>query len=366
MHKFFANWYGLARPEPPSETLNSRWAGIEAYCQGIQKDSAFELVRLFFGLPLHDESSEDTFRQSFKDADTAFFMKDNNLEVQVLAGSAIISILEQVPSHATDATALAVLCADCRSLRAPMIFNDVILYARDYIAKETDRVRQSDVLSTVEITAPIQTQELKALGSALKDGSLQTTPDLLVKLLEKSMTAMVELSRATEKSVSALRSNLENQQEETNILWWLFGEQSRDREKYVGDIDLPGLCLLVGKELADLTILQPGSRPAPAFMDRMLRTGRANLPASTTIAEAVNSSSREWRRAWMNSGDPTTFGDISPVHFATSKSLETEEASAWIPMFESRTGLKAAHAIGPLDLAIQTYQESLLLRLAKQ
>ena len=118
MHRFFANWYSLARPEPPSDTLDKRWAGIESYCEGIETKNVFELARLFFARPVRDESSEEKFRQSFKDADSAFLMKDNSLEVQVLAGAAIVNILDQTPSHVTDATALAVLSANCRGLRS--------------------------------------------------------------------------------------------------------------------------------------------------------------------------------------------------------------------------------------------------------
>ncbi len=364
MHKFFANWYALAVPEPQSDTLDKRWAGIEAYCKDIAKEKAFELVRLFFCLPVRSDSLEEGFRDAFKNADSAFFMKNNALEVQVLAGSAIVHILDQKPSTITDVTALAVLCADCRNLRSQVLMGDVITYARDYAANESERVRNVDSVTPVERIAATKPEELSALDSSLKDGTLQSNPDALVKLLEKMGSACAEFSRKAENAISALNDNLEIQQEETNILWWLFGERSRDREMHVANIDLPGLCLLVGKELADLTILEPGARPAPAFLDRMLRTGRAEIPPAVTIADAVESSSRDWRRAWMNSSDPTTIGDLCPAHFATSKSLESETAGAWISAFETKTALKASQPLSPLDLAIQTYQEALLVRMA--
>lgn len=364
MHRFFANWYSLARPEPTSDTLDKRWAGLESYCKGIETKNVFELARLFFGRPVRDESSEEKFRQSFKDADSAFLMKDNSLEVQVLAGAAIVNILDQTPSHVTDATALAVLSANCRGLQSKVVVTDVINYAKDYIDKESTRVRESNNVRSVKGSPPIPPEELTTLRSSLKDGSVANNPDVLVKLIERTATATSDLSRLAADSIAKLSTNLTIQQEETNILWWLFGEHSRDRQIYVGRIDLPGLCLLVGKELADLTILQPGARPAPAFIDRMLRTGRRELPATVTLSEAVESSAREWRRAWMNSSDPTTVGDICPAHFATSKSLETEDARGWVSVFESRTGLDASRPIAPLELAMQTYQEALLIRLS--
>jgi hypothetical protein len=366
MHRFFANWYALVRPEPSSDLLDKRWAGIETYCGAAKEDHVFELVRLFFSRPVLNESSEEEFRKAFKDADSAFLMKDNDVEVQVLAGSAIANILDQQPSNLTDATALSVLCAHCRNLRSPVLMPDIISYANDYIATESVRVREANALDEIKVATPIKPEELSSLADSLKDNSLPTNPDALVKLIEKMASATVTVSRMAEDSISKLTSNIAVQQEETNILWWLFGEHSRDREIPVGTIDFPGLCLLVGKELADLTTLEPGARPAPAFMNRMLRTGRVNLPESITLAEAVNSSAREWRRAWMNSNDPDTVWDICPAHFAASKSLETEDAGAWVSIFETRTGFDPSRRLAPLDLAMQTYQEALLIRLAKK
>jgi hypothetical protein len=366
MQRFFANWYALVRPEPSSEILDKRWAGIEKYCGVANEDHVFELVRLFFNRPVLNEASEEEFRTAFRDADSAFLMKNNDVEVQVLAGSAIANILEQKPSNLTDATALSVLCGNCRNLRSSVLIPDIISYATEYVARESVRVREAEALDEIKVAGPTKPEELSSLGASLQDGSLQTNPDALVKLIEKIASATVTVSRMAENSISKLSSNIAIQQEETNILWWLFGEHSRDREIHVGTIDFPALCLIVGKELADLTTLEPGARPAPAFMDRMLRTGRVDLPESISLVEAVNSSAREWRRAWMNSSDPHTVWDICPAHFAASKSLETEDTSAWVPIFESKAGFNASCRLAPLDLAMQTYQEALLIRLAKK
>src|SRR5829696_6643450 len=151
MHRFFANWYSLARPEPSSDTLDKRWAGIESYCQGIETKDVFEVIRLFFARPVRDESSEEKFRQFFKDTDSAFLMKDNSLEVQVLAAAAIVNILEQNPSVVTDATALAVLSANCRDLRSEVLVTDVIAYAKAYIDKESTRVREINNARSVNV-----------------------------------------------------------------------------------------------------------------------------------------------------------------------------------------------------------------------
>jgi hypothetical protein len=123
--------------------------------------------------------------------------------------------------------------------------------------------------------------------------------------------------------------------------------------------------LIIGKELADLTTLLPGPTPAVAFLDKMLRTARADLPESTKLLDAVNNSPQEWRSEWIESNDFQIVDDICLVHLAASKSLDAQGTSDWVSAFESNTGLKARKTITPLNLSLQTYEESLLIRIAK-
>ena len=58
-------------------------------------------------------------------------------------------------------------------------------------------------------------------------------------------------------------------QEESDILWWLFGEYSRDLEQHISELSLSASCIIVGKELADLILVFPG--PIPAKTDIFLQ-----------------------------------------------------------------------------------------------
>lgn len=364
MHTYFANWYSVAKPEPKGETLDTRWAAIETYTGNVDQPAAFDLVRLFYSRPAKLDISIETFRKAFKEADSAFLMRDNDLELRVLAGATIAHILDGEPSDLTDATALATVCAAYQNLRPQILLPDIVRYARGYLTREGIRVRQQGSVSSSSIAAPATPAVIKGLKTALTANNLSSSPETLTDILTSISDTMTSLDEAVTTSINSLATNSKIQQEETNILWWLFGEHSRDQELNIRDVAFPGVCLVAGKELADLTVLLPGPRPAIAFLDKMLRTAKEDLPESTKLVDAINTASREWRTTWIEAKDFQAVDDICPVHFAASKSLESTGATDWISAFESGTGLKARKAINPLHLSLQAYEEALLIGIA--
>lgn len=364
MHRYFANWYGVAKPEPKGDVLENRWTAIESIVGDISNQNAFELVRLFHNRPVKESASVEHFRNAFKEVDPAFLMRDNALEVRVLAGATIAHILDQEPSDILDATALATVCATYQGLRPQILLPDIVQYARDYLVKESIRMREHQNVSTLSVNAPITKDVVKTLKAAITGNTLTDSPEALISLLEKLSNTIVKVVEITDGATSTLSNNSKVQQEETNILWWLFGEHSRDQERHISKVEYPGVCLVIGKELADLTSMLPGPRPAIAFLDKMLRTAKADPPESTKLLDAINNSSREWRSTWIASKDFKVVDDICPVHFAAGKSLETKGQNDWVSAFEGGTGLKARKTIPPLNLSLQTYEESLLIQLA--
>jgi hypothetical protein len=364
MHKYFANWYSVAKPEPKSEIVDNRWAAIENYTKSVDNPDAFELVRLFYARPVKQSTFIESFRNAFKETDSAFLMRDNDLEIRILAGATIANILDQKPSSKSDATALATVSGAYQSLRPQILLPDIVKYARDYLTKESLRVREIENVPDLSITPPISRDAVKTLKTALGGNSLDSSPESLTSLLEKLSNTVVDLAESVDQSNRTLLDNYKIQQEETNILWWLFGEHSRDQERHIRKVDFPGVCLVIGKELADLTILLPGPRPASAFLDKMLRTAKIDPPESIKLIDAVNSSSREWKTKWIGEKDFHIVDDLCPVHLAASKSLETSKSNDWISAFESATGLKARKTIHPLNLSLQTYEEALLIQIA--
>ena len=56
--------------------------------------------------------------------------------------------------------------------------------------------------------------------------------------------------------------------EETNMLWWLFSEHSRDGLKKWSELSVPAVSIMAGKELCDLTRVLPGPAAAMALFSK--------------------------------------------------------------------------------------------------
>jgi len=133
----------------------------------------------------------------------------------------------------------------------------------------------------------------------------------------------------------------------------------------MADLELPAVCLVVGKELADLTVIIPGPFSGVAFLDRMLHRAEHELRESSTIKEAVNASPRDWRDSWMSKNPIVGVEDLCPIHLAISKSLEFEGENNWLSAFEKAAQIEVGKPISPLKLAMQVYQENLFIQAIK-
>ena len=100
-------------------------------------------------------------------------------------------------------------------------------------------------------------------------------PQIAARYIKRRTTARVADIGAADQEEDSKISRLEREltivSEETNMLWWLISEYSRDRGASwmtVGPFATP---IIAGKELADLTRVIPGPVAAAAFLDRIIR-----------------------------------------------------------------------------------------------
>jgi len=86
--------------------------------------------------------------------------------------------------------------------------------------------------------------------------------------------------------------------EESDVLWWIMGEYSRDHDKPICEIKIPELYILVGKELADLISIIPGPFSAQAYLNKMLKLSSVDFSKPIKISDAVNKADKKWRQQW--------------------------------------------------------------------
>jgi hypothetical protein len=342
MHPNFSDWYRLAVVEPRGDTLELRWSAIEALVENLEVEGALNLARVFHGSRSVDAAFLDGFRTAFHSKDSAFRMRDNWVELRVLAGGALSHVLGRDSSYLRDAVALATVCGDYCGARPNRELGEIIDLARHALDSEAVKARRAGELIGKPAKIELTTSKAIRFDPA---GLAQTFP----AFAEEIETAF----NALKKAQAVLR-------EESNIVWWLFGEYSRDLKKPMNKIGAAPACLHIAKELADLTEDVPGPLSTLAFLDRMLRAGRPKLAKEVTLINAVNQSDRAWREEWGKSAPG--LNDLSPIRFAVTKSLETDGRDQWIPAFEKATGLVASQPVSPLLLARQAYDEGLLAK----
>lgn len=332
MHKDFAEWYRSAGITPDGEILPKRWAAIEEYQPG--RDDIVSLARLFCRLGKPNEAFLNAFRASFQKTDPAFPMRDNDQELVVLAGAELVDTIQRGALNVADFAALSIACATAQNMRGAPAVVDIPEIAVSYLAERSiDRATDGDGADATRS---------KALFAALT--ALGAPHDGVPKEFERIQRELLVVS------------------EESNILWWLFSEHSRDMKESWKKFGVPAVALMAGKELADLTRVIPGPVAAPAFLDRVIRCAKSKLPASILVTDAIKGVTAEWRQQYVSQGCPAQVEELMPISHGLKISLMSPDEPAWLSALTQGTGIQADTELPPNVVAYQFYLEALMCR----
>lgn len=356
MHTNFAEWYRLVRIEPNGDVLKNRWAGVEEWSTSLRDkdDAVLETVRIFQGLP--EVTSRETFLAVFRKHDPAFQQRNNELEQRVLAGAALV----QVVQHDQD--------ADNGGLRAAVLAGTALAASRLRVADGPLEELVGDVLAGLHRVARLQRGRRgfdSALLTAEEQKSFSKTIETNVgdhnQLRATFATAFQTILKAVQRSESALADaahDLRCADEETNILWWLEGGCSRDLNKPWSALkdEAP---LIAGWELADLTDVALGPREVAAFLDRVVSPTKGKSKDQPLHAY-VNAVSDDWAKACATNL-PERALDLAPLTLALSHRAKSG-TSGWQQFFEKTGEVAPAKPLAPEVVAKQAYVEAVLLR----
>jgi len=356
VHIEFADWFRVASIDPKDVDLKVRWDGVEAHAKDISTDDLLDAARLFYGLPQKDREFLTRFRGPFKAADDKFAMKDNDAELRVLAGATLVAHLNLVDWD--DVAALALTCGSFRDQR-PAAVGDIVRIAREHLSAKSASLREPKhpTLPKNDFTAQIQGMR-QAFQGAAAPSQLADPVCNTFQTWSKLFEAMIQWTEIQEQQQSLYR-------EESNILWWLFAEQSRDLRQPLAQLKSPAVALVASKEMADLTVTVPGPFSARAFLAKALRL--AQKPSKdVTLAAAIAACPAEWNKVAVGHADFTKLDDLCPVSVALRKFVEVDGADTWTNAFKGATGLTATEKLDPVDLAEQAYEEWLLARACRK
>lgn len=342
IHSSFGDWYRAAKVAPDGDILKKRWAGVHAFSP--DRAQVVELTRTFYRIGRQTDQFMTDFRGAFQKDDPAFSAKGNEMELAVLAGAALVDSWCSYGEPDGSYAALAVICASCRDLRKPVVPGIVELAVQEFGERCVDRFQSPDA-KPADLGQKAQQQVQAHCDSG-------ATPNLGAPFI----SLMQEVAR--------LRHQVELNAEETNILWWMLGEHSRDSGQHLADLEPGAACLTVGKDLADLVRKPPGPLAALAFLDRALGLTKAKPDVRIRLKDAVQAVPPPQREKWLASSRwDDVLGDICPLSLALRLSLTATKKDSWLPAFEERTGISKNTALAARELAHQIYLEGVLHQL---
>lgn len=222
MHPDFADWYRRVEIEPKSDDLQKRWQAIEAFHQKATPTDLANATRVFFGLTPKDENFMAKYRAEFKATDDVFPMRDNDAELQVLAGATLARKFGGSDDWGT-AAALALVCGASEGARKAPV-PEIVDLARRALRDHSAGLRAAKKQAPLPVLdLGDKFQNLKGtLGSG--GANFQTLQGPLIDVLQPLLKAVTGVTNWARRAAQAE----ELRHEESDILWWLFGESSRD------------------------------------------------------------------------------------------------------------------------------------------
>jgi len=329
MRNYLGDWYRSAGIPSDSIPLAKRCDAIEAFVVGPVEVAS--LIQVFYQLNLSDPSFPQTFRVALNNADPNFKMSGNDRELIVLAGAELVDVIERGERNVADLAGLCLVCAAMQNLRATPAVPEIPELAIKYLSKRSANRAEPEEGSTAS--------KLFAGLAAKGEPFNALAPEFQKLQLQFPLIA-----------------------EESNMLWWLFSETSRDLDQRWGLLPLGEVCLIAASELADLTKVMPGPFAARAFLDKVIRSGRNAVKTSVSIAEVISETPKTWREASYQKPLPNELNGILPVYQAVRLSVEASDANAWREMFKTSTGISATSKTAPDKLAYQIFLELLASR----
>src|SRR5580704_4769290 len=328
MNNYLSDWYRSAGVSPENIPLPKRWEGAASF--DVDAGEISLLAQVFYQLNPSDPLFPERFRKAINKADQNFSMSGNDRELIVLAGAALVDVIERGSRDIADLAALFLVCGAVQNVRTALAVPQIPEFAAKHLSQRS-----------VERATPE------------KDGKEET----LLKALVAAGEPVSKLAPEFQK----LQLEFPIVSEESNM-WWLISDTSRDVNHRWSEMPLGMACMVTAKELADLTRIIPGPIAARAFLDRAIRSGGNEVAASISIAKAVNDTAKTWRDSHFSKPLPTGLEGVLPLTHAVVLSACASDDKTWQPMFKAATGIAATAKSSPDAVAYQFYLEQLAVR----
>jgi hypothetical protein len=360
MERNFGEWYRSVDVSPSAEKLKLRADVVDALSKNLKPEHSVDLVKIFFSLTPKSAEYKDGFVDAFFKPDPTFRLQKNDEEVRVLAGSLIATFLSESPNTLAGARlALLVTCTYAKGLGPAPAIPEVVSRCDRFLVEYSRLIRSTAGLKNLKAAVLPPKSDLDSLKTALAAANqLGTAADILNRVLEGALGAF----RQDAAVLRSVHSAFSSQQDEIDLLWWLFGEHSNDLDKPWHSVGFPEACLVMGKEAADHVSLLPGPLSVRGILRKSLGAIQKDLGAKLSVSELVTKADKSWRSSWVSGREVGALGDLLPIRSAVQASVSLESGD-WLKGHQrAAKDWRLKEAISCVDLMTQVYQESLVVK----
>lgn len=351
----FADQYKAAGLNPGPDIIQRRQEPFDRILEEIDTTRILDLTRLYFGFSVPN-GTDDWFSEAFRENDASFSMIDNEREASVLSACLLNAALDAGNVCAGLAQIVAAACGN----RTPLARPEFIEEARQALATHSVNSRQQTAADVKNIKLPAKSKVAAAVDAYLPSANWANSGDAIKLAGNESFEATKNLANQVFSVISPLAEQVRDLREEVSMLWWYIGGYSRVLDKPFAELDIGLAALMAGLDLAHLAQGESGPVAAPAILHRLVVTSRVGENKKIALKAAVDALPPD---TFQRLEIPETIGkvsDLCPVLAALAKADEIGKGSWYIP-FKKVSGIDAGAKFLPIELAMQIYQESLLL-----
>lgn len=349
----FADRYAEAGLTVNAQIINDRTASMKRVVTNIAVDKAkvLDLAGAYYENP---EVDLNWFRDELVQEDASFSLVNNAREARILAAIALGDLVAKGNARAI----LAVIAGHVAGKVRPAQAEWLIASAKEALGRYAVSNRTTNPIET-KVTAPLPNKELATEIDELVSGGWEALVPVLGKIRAESQASAKATSTQTATALTALYSQMKLMREETQILWWLFGEHSRHLFTRFANFEPHQSALVGAVDLAMLTTVSTlGPIAAPAMLERVIALSKKTKgPSARSLSAIIESFAPEdLHKLDLKTELPPR---IAPVTTAIELA-RTIGHGAWHARFKAVTSLDASIVFDPLHLSEQLYREHLL------
>ncbi len=357
----FGDWYREVHIEPTSDLLNNRWEGVLKYSAKKKSvNKILNLIRCLYGVkPIESIAFYEEFSETFQKFDPVFSVRNeqNSFEARLLSGVILVNLIVSKQSPLSDFVAMGIICYHSQGLREIGAFNDFLLIAQDHLKQGA-----LDARHPVTTHNPMPNFDSESIVKTINPADPSNNLTILWPTITKILKTIDDRFQETSKRTEILQKNLVFQQEETNILWWVFSENSREFKVNFSALDKYHAWFTAAKELNELIIELPAPVASHAFLRKTLFNCGIAEETKFTIQKVIDSLPEDKKVSLINGYDATDIGDFFPLHTAILRSSEAGGGGDWSSLFENVCKISNTASLEPIRFSIQYFEEKLFRR----